>query len=136
MTIAMPARHAPQKMTIHLLGSGRPRWVMVPMTTEAESALVTKKMPMTTMASTEVTAVSGSWSKSPKSMDSAPFSTERSAPFFAKNMAEPPKTMNHRMHTEAGTTSTTVTNWRMVRPREILAMNMPTNGDHESHQAQ
>ena len=69
-------------------------------------------------------------------MDSAPSSTERSAPFLAKYMADPPKTMNHSTHTEAGTTSTTVTNWRMERPREILAMNMPTNGDQESHQAQ
>jgi hypothetical protein len=27
-------------------------------------------------------------------------------------------------------------NWRMVRPRDTRAMNNPTNGDQESHQAQ
>ena len=36
----------------------------------------------------------------------------------------------------AGTNSTPVTNSRMVRPRETLAMNIPTNGDHESHHPQ
>src|SRR5699024_496068 len=34
-----------------------------------------------------------------------------------------------------GTSATTMTNSRMVRPREILAMNMPTNGDQEIHHA-
>ena len=35
-----------------------------------------------------------------------------------------------------GTSSTPTTNWRMVRPREMRAMNMPTKGDQEIHQAQ
>ena len=29
-----------------------------------------------------------------------------------------------------------MTNWRIVRPLEIRAMNMPTKGVHEIHQAQ
>ncbi len=35
-----------------------------------------------------------------------------------------------------GTTSTPVTNWRMVRPREMRARNRPTNGAQAIHQAQ
>ncbi|MOA57473.1 hypothetical protein D3C78_1816600 [compost metagenome] len=35
-----------------------------------------------------------------------------------------------------GISNTPKTNSRMVRPREIRAMNSPTNGDHAIHQAQ
>ena len=35
-----------------------------------------------------------------------------------------------------GTPSTPTTNWRMVRPREILATNIPTNGAHVTVHAQ
>ena len=35
-----------------------------------------------------------------------------------------------------GTSNTPSTNSRTVRPREMRAMNMPTNGDHEIHQPQ
>ena len=59
-----------------------------------------------------------------------------SVPFFCRSMAAPPKMQNHTRLTRLGTSSTPVTNWRMVRPREMRAMNMPTNGVHESHQAQ
>ena len=38
--------------------------------------------------------------------------------------------------TTLGTSSTPVTNWRMVRPRLMRAMNMPTKGVQEIHQAQ
>ena len=51
-------------------------------------------------------------------------------------MAAPPKMQNHTRLTRLGTSSTPVTNWRIVRPREMRAMNMPTNGVQESHQAQ
>jgi len=36
----------------------------------------------------------------------------------------------------AGTKRTAVTNSLTVRPRDIRAMNMPTKGDQEIHQAQ
>ncbi len=50
-------------------------------------------------------------------------------------MDVPPKITNQAMEIADGTSTTTVTNSRIVRPREIFAMNMPTNGDHEIHQA-
>ena len=36
---------------------------------------------------------------------------------------------NHRIEKAEGIASTPMTNWRMVRPREMRAMKMPTNGD-------
>ena len=43
---------------------------------------------------------------------------------------------NQSRLTALGTRSTPETNWRMVRPRLMRAMNMPTNGVQEIHQAQ
>ena len=51
-------------------------------------------------------------------------------------MAPPPKMANQMRETTEGTNMTPVTNCRMVRPREIRAMNMPTKGVQEIHQAQ
>ena len=59
-----------------------------------------------------------------------------SVPACWRSIAAPPKMQNQTMLTRLGTSSTPVTNWRTVRPREMRAMNMPTNGVHESHQAQ
>lgn len=51
-------------------------------------------------------------------------------------MAVPPKTQNHSRLTVLGTRMTPPMNCRTVRPRLIRAMNMPTNGVQEIHQAQ
>ena len=51
-------------------------------------------------------------------------------------MAVPPKTANHTKVTTLGATSTPRTNSRMVRPLEILAINVPTKGVQEIHHAQ
>ena len=59
-----------------------------------------------------------------------------SVPCFCRSMAAPPKIANQTRLTRLGTSSTPLTNWRIVRPREMRAMNMPTNGVQESHQAQ
>ena len=47
-----------------------------------------------------------------------------------------PNTENQRTDTSVGTMMTPRINSRMVRPREIRAMKMPTKGVQESHQAQ
>ena len=51
-------------------------------------------------------------------------------------MAEPPKIANQSSETALGTSSTPQTNCRMVRPRLIRAMNMPTKGVQLIHHAQ
>lgn len=48
----------------------------------------------------------------------------------------PPKIANQTRLTVLGTRMTPPMNWRMVRPRLIRAMNMPTKGVQEIHQAQ
>ena len=56
--------------------------------------------------------------------------------FIMRWIALLPNTVIHMSVKPAGTNSTPVTNSRMVRPRETRAMNIPTNGDHESHHPQ
>ncbi|MNI52410.1 hypothetical protein D3C73_1071870 [compost metagenome] len=51
-------------------------------------------------------------------------------------MAVSPNTVIQNSVKPAGTSSTPVTNSRIVRPREMRAMNMPTKGDHAIHQPQ
>ena len=51
-------------------------------------------------------------------------------------MPAPPKIANQMVETPEGTTSTPAMNWRTERPREMRAMNRPTKGAHETHQAQ
>ena len=51
-------------------------------------------------------------------------------------MAAPPKIASHRSDTTLGTSSTPVTSWRMVRPRLVRVMNIPTKGVQLTHQAQ
>ena len=58
------------------------------------------------------------------------------APSDSRIIEVPPMMPNHSRLTTEGATTTTVTYSRRVRPREILAMNMPTNGVHDTHHAQ
>lgn len=51
-----------------------------------------------------------------------------------KAIAEPPNTVIQTMQPSVGASKTQVMNSRTVLPIEILAMNIPTNGDHEIHQ--
>lgn len=51
-------------------------------------------------------------------------------------MAVSPNTVIQNSVKPAGTSSTPLTNSRMVRPREMRAMNRPTKGDHAIHQPQ
>ena len=50
--------------------------------------------------------------------------------------AAPPKTLIQKKVISVGTKSTPSTNSLIVRPLDIRAINMPTNGDHAIHQAQ
>ncbi|MNE79493.1 hypothetical protein D3C80_1759840 [compost metagenome] len=109
-------------------------------TREPESAEVTKKTATRAMARVEVIAVPGRYSKKWKravdrsvctASEMAPAATPRS-----RLMAELPKTVIHRKVKAEGTSNTPIRNSRTVRPREMRAMNMPTNGDQAIHQAQ
>ena len=51
-------------------------------------------------------------------------------------MAVPPSTVKAMTTMDEGMNSTPRMNWRIVRPREILATKTPTNGAQETHQTQ
>ncbi|MNV60922.1 hypothetical protein D3C71_1534070 [compost metagenome] len=110
------------------------------MTSEPESAEVTKKTATRATARVEVMAVPGRYSRKwNRAVDrSACTASEMAPPAMPRSrpMAELPKTVIHRKVKAVGTSSTPMTNSRTVRPREMRAMNMPTNGDQAIHQAQ
>lgn len=108
------------------------------MTSEPESEEVTKKNTMIAMARTLVTTPSGrpsrSWKREVLVLTSPPSSMSPS--LRCRRMAESPKIVNHSSPIIVGASRTPMTNCRMVRPREIRAMNIPTKGAQLIHQPQ
>lgn len=91
------------------------------------------------MASTLVAAANGSASSSPNSACSVPpaaSATRSRVPVACVRSAVPPMIANQTALAPLGTSRTPVRNCRTVRPREIRAMNVPTNGAQEIHHAQ
>ncbi len=82
-----------------------------------------------------VTVAIGYSARTPKSCASW-VASAASRPSSDRVIAVVPKTANQMRLTVLGTRMTPPTNWRMVRPRLIRAMNMPTKGVQEIHQAQ
>ena len=135
MIAAIAPMTAPQKITTPRVGWMVPRWDSVPMTIDAASAPDTKKIATSSIAITPSTAPSGMVSSSPNSCPSVERDA-RSVPLRCRLIAAPPKIANQSRLTALGMRTTPATNWRIVRPRLIRAMNMPTNGVQEIHQAQ
>src|SRR5690606_7820276 len=109
-------------------------------TSDPESEEVMKKMATRIMASVEVRPLKGRYSKKwniPVEISAAiAWPTSPAATPVSMNIAVLPNTVIQMKVKPAGMNSTAVTNSRTVRPREMRAMNMPTNGDQEIHQAQ
>jgi hypothetical protein len=87
----------------------------------------------------ESSCVIGKYSNMAKSaVETSAFTAERMspAPEACSDSAEPPNTDIQTNDRIVGMIITPRMNSRTVRPLEILAMNMPTNGDQEIHQAQ
>ena len=55
-------------------------------------------------------------------------------PTSSIQIAEPPKVANHSIENMVGISTTPIANSRIVRPRLIRAMKMPTNGPQATHQ--
>ena len=127
---------APHTMVTGLVGTARPDWDIDPITTVAESAAVTKKITTAMITTMAVSPESGRLSMMSNITFSPDPSIPRSTPSRFSLIAVPPKITYQATEIRDGTSTTTVTNWRMVRPLEILAMNMPMNGDQEIHHAQ
>ena len=112
---------------------------MLSMTKAPESAEVMKKTLIRITASAEVMPEAGSRSKKLNSRASTLLALCASAcspPCSDSQMALLPNTVIHSRLNAVGTNSTPRMNSRRVRPREMRAINSPTNGDHEIHQAQ
>ncbi len=58
------------------------------------------------------------------------------APVESRRIAVPPITQNQTTVAPLGTSRTPIRNSRMVRPCEMRAMKVPTNGAQDSHHAQ
>jgi hypothetical protein len=117
-----------------------PPAAMESMTSEPESDEVMKKMATSRMASVEVRPLNGRYSKkwkSPVEISAAMARpTSPAAIPVSMTIAVLPNTVIQMKVKPAGMKSTAVTNSRTVRPREMRAINMPTNGAHEIHHAQ
>ena len=135
MMIAIAPITMPQKITTQRDGWMEPRCESVPMTIDAASAPDTKKIATRTMASTDTARPAGTTASSPNSCSSVSCEA-RSVPVRCRLIAAPPKIANQSRLTTLGMRMTPATNWRIVRPRLMRAMNMPTNGVQEIHQAQ
>ncbi|MCY1558943.1 hypothetical protein D9M68_959270 [compost metagenome] len=96
------------------------------------------KMTSSTTTSSEAMAPSGSTSRNWKiaMLTSARPAASVPLPSMTWAMAPPPKAVNQAMVTRVGTTITTPTICRRVRPRETRATNTPTCGPQVHHQAQ
>src|SRR5690606_7738893 len=110
------------------------------MTSDPESADVTKNTATKITARVEVKADQGRYSKklnkaSEASMAASADNCPPASP-ISRKIAVLPNTVIHRNVNTVGTMSTPNTNSLTVRPREMRAINMPTNGDQEIHQAQ
>ena len=107
-------------------------------TSEPESEEVTKKTTTRMMAMADRRLPRGSVARVSKRATSAtsPSSGTRSPTVRCRWMAVPPSAVNHRNPRSVGTSSAPATNSRIVRPREIRAMNTPTKGDQAIHQPQ
>lgn len=153
MTAATAPVATPQKTMRPRFGSSEPPSLSAPMTIEAESAPVTKKIAMriavrTVRANTNQSGNDSSPSSvnstESKSSVGSPSTIEVSCEVVSAAaaarcwipIAPPPKIVNQSVETIEGTNSTPVTNCRIVRPREMRAMKRPTKGVHEIHHAQ
>src|SRR6056297_1210157 len=120
-------------------GSASPPAVMMSMTRDPESELVTKKLTTTITPSSEVTSANGKASRNTNS-DTGMFSCTAVArppgPKRSTQSAPSPNTVIHANVTNVGTSSTPRMNSRTVRPLLTRAMNIPTNGDQAIHQPQ
>ncbi len=116
------------------------------MTSEPESEDVTKNRATTRIATTLRTNASAEGKES-KNWKSTIFESTISSPVTGSCMASPPssrcimidaspKTVNQMRLTTVGARRTPITNSRIVRPREIRAMNIPTKGAQLVHQPQ
>ncbi len=109
-------------------------------TSAPESAEVTKNTTTMMIATSDSTEANGKCSR--KANSASELSRSMASPRLVTCsqrimwMAVSPNTVIHNRVKAVGTSNTPLTNSRIVRPREMRAMNRPTKGDQASHQPQ
>src|SRR5690606_38646529 len=133
-TCTMPQVNRDQRF-----GLSTPLLVNIPNTKVAELAEVITNNTISTNIKPPRMAVPGRYSSVANSAEliSVTTASPRAAPSnSSKYSAEPPKVENQTILNKTGMPITPNTNSRMVRPREIRAIKLPTNGAHDNPQAQ
>ncbi|MNT48601.1 hypothetical protein D3C72_1853910 [compost metagenome] len=129
-----------QKMRCHKGEWSCPVEANISTTSAPESAEVIKNTTTISTATIDTTLDIGKCSRKANNANelSCPTTTAKSLTPSLRIMcnAESPNTVIHNRVKPAGTKSTPQMNSRMVRPREMRAMNNPTKGDQDSHQPQ
>src|SRR5699024_7962171 len=137
ITMAMPPITSPQNITISFGGSCRPRVVRIPMTTEAETAAVMKKIAKLTMISNGKHSAYGRVPTRVNSTCGAAISSVNPGlPSRYIQIEDAPITPYTTNSSDDGLSITPKINWRMVLPREMREMKIQTTGYYEIHQSQ
>ena len=110
----------------------------MPITIDAASAPLMKKNAIRIIDSTDVNVENGSCSSAVNSDSSgvAVVAIRSAWPLICMSMPAEPTIANQTKPMPVGIATTPMMNSRIVRPREMRATNVPTNGAHEIHQAQ
>lgn len=106
---------------------------------EAESADVTRKMKISKSAAAESAPLNAMLSNMWNSAEVMSVCVAAASPalrFSSMSSAAPPKTPIHRQASRAGISRTPNTYCRIVRPREMRATKVPTDGDQAMTHAQ
>src|SRR5690606_22527126 len=133
---AMAACKIPQINFILNDGFIDPNVVCIPSTNVAESAEVIKNTATSKRAIIDKIKPSGIWSNTPNKSCSVGKSTSPSSFVKYVSIAVVPNVANQKILTSVGAKITPIKNSRIVRPFEIRAIKIPTNGDHDIHHAQ
>src|SRR5690625_8045481 len=113
MTMAIPIMHSPQNTTRPFFGAGLPREVIIPITTEAESAAVMKKIASTPMSTNGMMVLKGNVLNRLNSTASGEASPSKPAtPLMEFMIDAPPKTVNAKIRMSVGTPMVTSQNSR------------------------
>jgi len=137
--MAIPAISTPQMILNRPGGFGLPRLLIMLSTSTAESPEVTKNTITSSVAATDMICPKGrtsSMANSARATSDLTVSASGICCQICIVSALPPKTENHRKAASEGASTVPMMNSLSVRPRETRAMNSPTKGDHEIHQAQ
>ena len=117
--------------------SVRPPAVMVSITKVPESHPVTKKIRISAIATNEVICAKGNVPSSTNScVSSVALASPGAWPAVISAMLESPKIVSQMIPSRLGAIIAPAMNSRTVRPSEMRAINMPTNGAQLIHHAQ